>query len=168
MKLNNFPSIIKIKDYLIYSTGQIYSLSRKRFIAQSNDKNGYKLVTMKKLGVSKNGQYRAHRIVAEAFLGQCPEGYQVNHKDGDKANNDISNLEYMTCRQNIIHARNIGLSKMGRLHHNTKPIILKKGNEVKKVYGCEELKKLGFHPPSVHRVARGERKEIKGWVASYE
>lgn len=158
----------QIGSYLVYSTGEIYSLSLKKFLAQSNDKDGYKLVTMKKLKINKNGQYRVHRIIAKVFLGDCPKGYQVNHKDGNKVNNDIRNLEYVTCKQNITHARDIGLSKSGKNHHNTKPIILKKEGVVIKTFGSKNLSDLGFHPPSVHRVARGERKTINGWAAAYE
>lgn len=45
-----------------------------------------------------------HRLVADAFLGPRPDGHQVNHKDGDKANNDVRNLEYVTASQNVRHS----------------------------------------------------------------
>jgi hypothetical protein len=53
------------------------------------------------------GQYElktTHEIVADAFIGPRPEGFEVNHKDFDKRNNRASNLEYMTHRENIQHA----------------------------------------------------------------
>lgn len=42
-----------------------------------------------------------HAAVAAAFIGSRPEGVQIDHKDGDKANNRVENLEYVTCRENI-------------------------------------------------------------------
>lgn len=59
-----------------------------------------------KVGIRDRGTIRQlsiHRLVAEAFLGPCPKGKQVNHKNGDKADNRCVNLEYVTPAENVRH-----------------------------------------------------------------
>src|SRR6266700_6502759 len=58
-----------------------------------------------------NGQHQEylHEWVALIYLGPCPRGKEVNHKDGNKLNNDPRNLEYVTHKQNFEHAVKNGL-----------------------------------------------------------
>ncbi|GAC1512286.1 MAG: hypothetical protein NVS1B16_03650 [Pseudarthrobacter sp.] len=61
----------------------------------------------------KNVQRYVHRLVAEAFLGPCPFGHEVNHLDGVKTNNVLTNLEYVTHQKNMRHARDFDLTPVG-------------------------------------------------------
>ena len=54
---------------------------------------------------------KVHRAVALAFLGPRPTECQINHRSGDKTDNRVSNLEYVTCRANVRHAWDHGLRR---------------------------------------------------------
>jgi hypothetical protein len=69
---------------------------------------------------SKQSKIRVHIAVAEAFLGPKPLGYEVNHKDGNKRNNALSNLEYLTKIGNIQHAVNLGIHAHGERNGKAK------------------------------------------------
>lgn len=67
------------------------------------DGRGYRTYTLRKAG--KFRSEKAHRLVCATFHGAPPDGRNyVNHKDGDKLNNRVSNLEWVTHRENIVHA----------------------------------------------------------------
>lgn len=80
---------------------------------------GYARVTLCKGGVDYCRQ--VHRLVAAAFIGPCPVGYQVNHKSGDPSDNRLSNLEYVTPKQNTQHSIVVlGNSFVGERSPNSK------------------------------------------------
>lgn len=77
-------------------------------VAYGQDKDGYYRVV---LSNNKTRKYiKIHQIMAEQFLGKTPEGFVVNHIDGDKHNNNVDNLEIITAIENINHAWKMGLS----------------------------------------------------------
>ena len=58
-----------------------------------------------------------HQLVADAFIGICPEGYQVNHINGIKLDNRVENLEYVTPLENTLHSINVlGNRRDGEYH----------------------------------------------------
>lgn len=71
----------------------------------------------------KNVHFYVHQLVAEAFIGPCPDGCEVNHKDGDKTNNRVSNLEYVTHRENSLHALKSGLVDNQKISNETISVI---------------------------------------------
>lgn len=102
-----------------------------------------------------------HRLVAETFLPNPNDYPCVNHKDGIKTNNDVSNLEWCTYSENHIHARRTGLNKYyGQSHHFSKlkkddiPNILdsaKCGIPVKAI-----ARKFGVSDGSIYNIVNGK------------
>ena len=79
------------------------------------------LTSRRYLDVNLAGKRRqVHRLVAEAFLPDFLDKPQVNHKDGNKQNNHISNLEMATSSENMLHAYKTGLNRKGENHPNAK------------------------------------------------
>lgn len=97
--------------YLISTDGQVYSLKRDRLLPQGFTERGYKQVDVcNDEGIKKH--MRVHRLVYMEHKGAIPEGMQINHKDENKANNCIDNLELMTNKENSSYGtRNARISK---------------------------------------------------------
>lgn len=80
-----------------------------RVLRDQWNRGGYRAVQL-----WKNGSvFRRllHKVVAAAFIGECPTGQEVNHRDGDKTNNRPANLEFVTRAENNRHAYRTGLKK---------------------------------------------------------
>lgn len=96
--------------YSVSTTGLIRNNVTDKILKQSIIKTGYYSVTVRpfgRKGVCKC--FRTHREVAIAFLSKINEKIFVNHKDGNKLNNDVSNLEWCTASENSRHAVENGL-----------------------------------------------------------
>lgn len=89
-------------DYSIDKEGKVFSNKTNKFLLGSVYNTGYRMV---RLTIGKNKKsYAIHRLVAEAFLPNPNKLDIVNHKDGNKLNNRVENLEWVSQSQNRIHA----------------------------------------------------------------
>jgi hypothetical protein len=117
--------------YEVSDTGLVRSMIGKgKALSPKTKSNGYKEVNLHITSLYSKMCY-VHRLVAESFLGEIPPKYEVNHKDGDKSNNNLSNLEIVTCSQNLIHSYRVlgrkANSKQGSAHFRatvTEEIVL--------------------------------------------
>lgn len=106
--------IITIKEvnYIVSSDGKVYStnnVGRAKYhqeISQRKNKDGYMQITVGRTG--NRSQYRVHRIVAEAFIPNPDNLPEVNHKDNDRTNNRVDNLEWCTHTYNIKYSIDSG------------------------------------------------------------
>ena len=90
-------------DYLVTVEGRIFSLKTMRFMKATKRPDGYVYVRI------ANKTHRVHRLVAQTYIPNPENKPQVNHIDGNKANNMLCNLEWMTQSENIQHSFDIGL-----------------------------------------------------------
>jgi DNA-binding transcriptional regulator YiaG len=88
------------KAYSVSSHGQVYSRKTKKILAANDNGKGYKSVSLTINGIAIRRYI--HRMVARTFLTQAAK-YEVNHKDLDKSNNWVENLEIVTRSQNQRH-----------------------------------------------------------------
>ena len=103
------------ENYLITEDGKVINSKTGRILKPDVIWDGYERVTLSKEGVTT--RFRVHRLVAEHFIpNDDPARNQVNHKDGDRRNNTVENLEWMTCKENINH----GKKQNGEEHYASK------------------------------------------------
>ena len=97
----------EFKDYTINIDGSIYNKKRERFLNPYKDSHGYFRIDLYK--DKKGYTKKVHRLLCEAFIPNQNNLPEVNHIDGNKANNNISNLEWCDRFFNIQHAYRTGL-----------------------------------------------------------
>lgn len=128
------PIIGYVGIYEVSDKGRVKSLERtdrmgkhwcERILTPCLNKYGYKRLSLCK--DNKHVDRCVHRLVAEAFIPNPHNKSQVNHKDGDKLNNDVSNLEWVTQKENSRHAWKLGLSKISD-YNRKQSSLLNSGN----------------------------------------
>jgi hypothetical protein len=119
--------------YEVSSHGRVKSLSRRvvcgenryrtvkeKILKNSPGKGNYLFISINAQPIGCKTE-AVHRLVARAFLGDRPsDEYEVNHIDGNKANNRVDNLEWVTPEENRQHAVDMGLVPQGEACGNSK------------------------------------------------
>ena len=109
---------IKSPDFILKTpTGQIW-VRKGKILKPYKSKKGYLLCDLRING--KRKIVSVHRFVALAFIPNLDNKPQINHKDGNKENNCVENLEWCSNSENQIHAFKSGLQKGGLSHPNSK------------------------------------------------
>lgn len=98
-------TISNFENYSVSNTGLIQNNITGKILRQTVTKTGYYSVAVKPNGRSgKSKTFRVHREVALAFVPNPDNKPVVNHKNGNKLDNSLSNLEWVTHKENTIHA----------------------------------------------------------------
>lgn len=161
------------KYYEVSSNGEVRRLTKKTnhkcgyailkpmMLKQQKDRIGYLAITLQHNNVRKT--FKVHRLVAEAFIPN-PEGkVEVNHIDGNKQNNCVSNLEWVSHKENINHAVNNNLFNMKTVFQYDL-----KGNLLKVWKSTMDIERnLGIKNTNVSSVCLGKSKTAGGYIFRY-
>ena len=117
--INNFPKYavsnlgnVKTLFWQNNVNGKLYP--REKILTPIKRKDGYLKVNLHNdeyKGRGKGCECLVHRLVAEAFILNPRDFTEVNHKDGDKTNNCVDNLEWCSRQQNVLHSYKLRLRK---------------------------------------------------------
>ena len=170
-------AIPEFPDYYITNNGVVYSRKIKRNakgrikrLKTRLDKNWYEVVCLYKDGSCRLKS--VHRLVAEIFIQQPLGKTQVNHIDGNKTNNVVDNLEWVSCKENIQHSYNAlkrkptWTGRSGSKHNTSIGVIQIFNNKQINTFGSmsEASRATGIHGCDISRCCSGKRKTAGGFV----
>ncbi len=163
--------------YQISNWGNVKSLNynhtgKEKTLAKKNHKSGYITVTLCKNGKHKNKSI--HVLVATAFIPNQENFPCVNHIDGDKSNNFVGNLEWVTHSQNTRHAIKSGLRTdsnmrgvIGSANKNSRSVIqYTTSGELVKIWSCvsDAARYYCCKPCTITNCTKGRIKTCKGYI----
>ena len=160
-----------IKDYeglyMVSNWGRVKSIKfgKERILKPVTNSSGYLSVKLCKDGKVK--AFTVHRLVAEAFLPNPDNLPCVNHKDENKQNNNVSNLEWCNCKYNI----NYGTGIERRSKKKSKPVLqyTLDGEFVREWESATQAEKEGgFNNGHIIAVCGGKRNNHKGYIWRYK
>lgn len=158
--IENFP------NYEVSNYGRIKNVLSGNILSPYKNENGYMIISLHN-GSGNNRKYRVHRLVAEAFIPN-PNNYPIiNHKDENKSNNHVSNLEWCNKSYNALY----GSTQSKLRAHKIQPIQMidnSTGEVIKEFDSIKSASELtGIHRGYISNVCRGKHKTAHGYIWRY-
>ena len=150
--------------YAITSDGRVWSYYLNDFRKLQIDKKGYAYVTLCLLGTRNKKRIAVHRLVAQAFIPNPNNFQEINHKDENKLNNRVENLEWCNREYNIHYGTAQERSKITQQNTSPKRKAIR-CIETGKIYqsGMEVKRELGIDNGSISKVCNGKKKTAGGY-----
>lgn len=134
---------------------RIGRLKRGQLLKEIDNRKGYKYVNLHKDGEAQRKYI--HRLVAEAFIGECPKGFEVDHVDRNRGNNKIENLRYIPIKRNRATSAESRTRKV-RQYSVDGTLISEYRSTV------EASKTTGIHQSCISGVLTGRNKTAGGFI----
>ena len=135
--------------------GNSFYITKEKILENQRDKDGYLEVNLYK---NKKGKhYKIHRLVAKAFILNLENKPEVNHIDGNKENNCVINLEWVSPKENINHAYDTELIK-----RRTRIICINDGRIFKSITQASSF--YGVSKSMISEVCNKKRNDVKGLI----
>lgn len=155
--VNGYEGIYSVSD-----KGRIKRDSTDKILKAGLDKGGYNIVSLSKY--NKSHTEKVHRLVAKAFIENIDDLPAVNHKDENKTNNNVENLEWCTFRYNSAYSRN--LEKANSV--TKKPIVCIKENSYEFFMSVADASKsLGISRSAISNCLTGRVETAGGFQWDY-
>ena len=167
-EVSNFGRVKSVSRYVKNGLTE-KKINEKILVCSREKKTGYLRVTLCKNGKQKI--VKVHRLVAFAFLPNLNNYPQVNHKDEDKSNNRVDNLEWCTAKYNMNYGkRNERAAKSNTNGTRSRPVIqIKDGNIIAEFPSASEVERaLGFGQRNISSCCRGKYKQAYGYEWKYK
>ena len=163
---SNFGKIKSIKrEHYIPSLNKIIFIDNNKILKPAISKDGYKTVVLTKN--KKRKTYKVHKLIALTFISQKDDKLQVNHKDGNKLNNNVENLEWCNNSENIKHAYDNKLIDITKKYKKVNQYDLN-GNFIKQWVSMKEAgEKLNICSQNISMCCRGVRKKTYNCLWRY-
>lgn len=160
-----WKNIKEASNYEVSNFGNVRNKTTKYILKGRMSKSGYLMVSLKIDNTQKFQNRYIHRLVAQEWIDNPEEKREVNHKDGNKINNNISNLEWVTSSENQRHRHSIGINKTSNRRIGKFTVD---GELIAEYDSIIKAANLEGHPRvSIDNVLRGARHSLKGYIWKY-
>lgn len=170
--MEEWRKTVRNPNYIVSNTGRVRRINAKKDHS-TREKKGYLVTDLYENG--ERSTERVHILVAEAFIPNPESKPEVNHEDGNKHNNAVSNLSWATKKENCEHAWRTGLARpsygmLGKSNPNGgrkgKPFrIVETGETFNTLKECAEL--TGLNPAHVNECLNGRHITHGGYHYEY-